>query len=52
MKDRPNILLIIADSAQRDVHGCYGHPVCRTPNVDHLAREGMRFTQAFTVAPI
>ena len=42
-----NILIFIADDqGERDL-SAYGHPVLRTPNVDRLAREGMRFDNAF-----
>lgn len=43
----PNIILIIADDMAWDDCGAYGHPHIRTPNIDRLAQEGMRFTQAF-----
>lgn len=44
---RPNLILIIADDMAWDDCGAYGHPSIRTPNIDRLAREGMRFDQAF-----
>lgn len=44
---RPNILVLIADDISRDDFGCYGHPVIRTPNIDALAADGIRFTHAF-----
>jgi arylsulfatase A-like enzyme len=44
---RPNIVLIIADDMGWDDCGAYGHPTIRTPNIDRLAAEGMRFTNAF-----
>lgn len=43
---RPNIVLIIGDDISIDDHGIYGHPNIRTPNVDALARAGMRFDNA------
>jgi len=43
----PNLILIIADDMAWDDCGAYGHPSIRTPNIDRLAKEGMRFTQAF-----
>ncbi|MEO5803929.1 MAG: sulfatase [Verrucomicrobiota bacterium] len=48
---RPNILWILADDMGPDA-GCYGTPAVKTPNIDQLAREGVRFTQAFTTAPV
>lgn len=44
---RPNIIFIIADDLGRDDVGAYGHPKIRTPNIDKLAKEGMRFDNAF-----
>lgn len=43
---RPNILVLIADDISRDDFGCYGHPVIRTPHIDSLAADGIRFTNA------
>lgn len=37
----PNIILIILDSARRDIFGCYGHEGNLTPNIDRLAQEGL-----------
>jgi len=44
----PNILWIGVDQMRQDTPGCYGNRVCRTPNIDRLAREGTRFTRAYT----
>lgn len=49
--DRPNIIWIVAEDMGPEV-GCYGDPYARTPNLDKLAREGARFTRAFTHAPV
>ncbi|UCC97885.1 MAG: sulfatase, partial [Phycisphaerales bacterium] len=46
-RSRPNIVLIIADDMGWDDCGAYGHPTIRTANIDRLAAEGMRFTNAF-----
>ncbi len=43
----PNIVLIIADDMAWDDCGACGHPTVRTPNLDRLAAEGIRFTNAF-----
>lgn len=49
--DPPNIILFLSDDhACRDA-GCYGNSVVRTPNLDRLAAQGMRFERAFTVTP-
>ena len=48
----PNIVFILADDlGWRDL-ACYGSPWHQTPNLDRLAREGMRFTDAYAPAPI
>ncbi len=44
---RRNVLLIISDDQARDTIGAYGNQVIKTPNLDRLAREGVRFTNAF-----
>ncbi|GAB4229982.1 MAG: sulfatase-like hydrolase/transferase [Acidobacteriota bacterium] len=51
LEHRPNILWIsIEDTSPR--LGCYGDPIARTPNLDRLAAEGVRYTQAFTTAGV
>jgi len=47
---RPNIVFIIADDMAWDDCGAYGNKAVRTPNLDRLAREGMRFDRAFLTA--
>src|SRR3982751_4105727 len=47
---RPNIVIILADDMGFSDVGCYGSEIA-TPNVDRLAREGMRFTQFYNTAP-
>jgi N-sulfoglucosamine sulfohydrolase len=47
---RPNVVLIIADDMAWDDCGAYGNPKIRTPHIDRLAREGMRFDRAFVTA--
>ncbi|MFM7051597.1 MAG: sulfatase [Planctomycetota bacterium] len=42
---RPNIVLLYADDWRHDTLGCAGNPVVRTPNLDALARGGVRFTR-------
>lgn len=44
---RPNVVLIVADDHGCEALGCYGNPVIKTPNLDGLAAEGVRFTNAF-----
>ena len=45
--ERPNFIVFIADDMAWDDCGAYGHPSIRTPNIDALAREGLRFDNAF-----
>jgi arylsulfatase A-like enzyme len=45
-------LLIVADDHGWNDLGCYDHPVVRTPNLDRVAAEGVRFTRCFTTAPL
>jgi arylsulfatase A-like enzyme len=47
-----NILFFLSDQQRRDCLGCYGHPFIRTPVVDGLARNGVRFDNAFTPAAV
>lgn len=49
--DRPNILWILVDDMSADF-SCYGGKRIETPHVDRLAREGVRFSRAFTTAPV
>ncbi len=46
---RPNILWIICEDMSQDL-GCYGNNLIETPTIDRLAKEGMRFTNMYTVA--
>src|SRR5262245_22808414 len=50
--DRPNIVLVNADDLGINDLGCYGRKDHRTPNLDRLAKEGMRFTSAYCAQPI
>ncbi len=47
-ESRPNILLIYADDLGYGDVGCYGAKAVRTPNVDRLAKQGLRFTSAYS----
>ena len=49
-EQQPNLILIIADDLAWDDSGVYGNPNVSTPNIDRLAREGMRFDRAFLTA--
>lgn len=45
---KPNIVFILADDLGYGDVGCYGQKRVATPNIDRLAAQGMRFTQAYT----
>jgi choline-sulfatase len=47
-----NVLFILSDEHSRRVLGCYGHEMIRTPNLDRLAAEGVRFSDAYCNSPI
>lgn len=49
---RPNIIFIMADDLGYGDLGCYGQTKIRTPNIDRLAQQGMRFTQAYAGGPV
>ncbi len=49
--NRPNIVVYLSDDHGRDFLGCYGNANIQTPNLDRIAKEGMRFTNAFTPTP-
>ena len=44
----PDIVIVLADDQTWNDSGCYGNKQVKTPNIDRLAAEGMRFTRAFT----
>jgi arylsulfatase A-like enzyme len=46
----PNVLLISVDTLRPDRLGCYGHERNTSPTIDRLAREGVRFDNAYSVA--
>jgi N-sulfoglucosamine sulfohydrolase len=49
---RPNILWLIAEDMGPDAVTCYGNEQVWTPNLDKLAAEGVRYTRAYTTAPV
>jgi N-sulfoglucosamine sulfohydrolase len=48
--DRPNVIFFIADDVSWNDYGCYGNPAARTPHIDALAKNGIRFDQAYLTA--
>jgi len=49
--DLPNFVWVVTEDHSRDDVACYGNPDVNTPNMDCLAAEGVRFTNAFSAAP-
>jgi arylsulfatase A-like enzyme len=52
MPDRPNILIVHADQHRYDCLGAYGNPDVRTPNIDALAADGVRYENSFCCFPV
>jgi len=46
-QDRPNIVFLFADDQTTSALGCYGNTIVKSPNIDRLAKEGVRFQNAF-----
>ncbi len=49
--NRPNIVLLMTDQWRGDCLGVDGHPTVQTPNIDHLAYSGTRFSQGYSACP-
>lgn len=52
MKEKLNVVWIMSDQHGSFASGCYDHPFVKTPNIDHLASEGMLFENAYTSSPV
>ena len=50
--NQPNILFLLIDDQRNDTLGCAGHPIVKTPIIDSLAAEGVRFENAFVTTSI
>ena len=51
-KQKPNIIFILADDLGYGDLGCYGQKQIKTPQLDKMASEGLRFTDAYCGAPV
>jgi len=51
-RERPNVLILMSDQHKRSCMGAYGDRVARTPNLDELARNSVRFTDAYCSNPV
>jgi arylsulfatase A-like enzyme len=50
--DRPNVVILLVDDFGWGDPSCYGNKRARTPNLDRMAQEGVRFTQGYVASPI
>jgi arylsulfatase A-like enzyme len=50
-QSRPNILFLLTDDQRDNTFGAMGHPFVKTPNVDHLLRRSVRFSNTYIAEP-
>src|SRR5215203_881877 len=50
-REKPNVIFILADDLGYTDVGCYGSTYYETPNIDRMAKEGMRFTDGYACGP-
>ncbi|MGC3971682.1 MAG: sulfatase-like hydrolase/transferase [Pirellulales bacterium] len=51
MRRRPDVVLLVLEDVSPERFGTYGNPICKTPNLDRLASQGMRFDRFYTTPP-
>ena len=49
---QPNFVFVMTDTQATNVVGTYGHPELETPNIDNLARSGIKFARGYTTCPL
>ena len=49
---KKQIVFLMTDTTRKDMVGCYGNPKMKTPNLDRLAEEGIRYENAYTCQPV
>ncbi len=52
MTKRKQVILLMTDTTRFDMLGCYGNSGMKTPNLDALAEDGIRFEHAYTCQPV
>ena len=52
MSRKKQVIFIMTDTQRTDMLGCYGNERMITPNLDRLAREGIRYDKAYTTQPV
>ena len=50
--EKPNIVVILCDDLGYGDLECYGHPHIKTPNLNSMAEQGIRFTDFYSAAPV
>ena len=51
-KNRRQIIFLMTDTTRKDMLGCYGNPEMKTPNLDKLASQGIRYENAYSCQPV
>ena len=49
---KKQIVVLMTDTTRKDMVGCYGNEKMKTPNLDRLAQEGIRYENAYTCQPV
>ena len=49
---KKQVILLMTDTTRKDMLGCYGDDRMKTPNLDRLAGEGIRYENAYTCQPV
>lgn len=52
MKKKKQVIVLMTDATRFDMLGCYGNPDMKTPNLDQLAKDGIRFERAYSCQPV
>src|SRR5262249_21179959 len=50
--EKPNVVLIVADDLRWRDLGCYGSTFDKTPHIDRMAKDGLRFTDFYAACPV